>query len=252
VSEWRRFLGTFHADRAGITERVLRHGAVLQAEDPYGWLAAAVRERTGPGALVVDVGCGSAPLHALLPGRRWVGLDPAPAELALASARGAEPLLRADAAALPVADGVADAVVYGMALQVVTPLDRALEEAWRVLRPGGVLAALVPAVAPLTSGDRLRYARLLLALRRTSLPYPNPDAALAAALESAGFAVRVDARRRVPFPVRDPQDGVLLVRSLYLPRVAEARVRAAEHVAEQWRGATVGVPLRLLVARRAP
>lgn len=248
MSEWRRFLDEFHTGRAGITERVLRQPG--SGTDPYRWLAGAVLERTRPGTRVLDLACGSAPLPDLLPGRRWLGTDASAAELGLAARRGASPLLRADAAALPLGTGAVDAVVCGMALQVLTPLDRVLAEVHRVLRPGGVLVAMVPAARPLHAGDVRRYARLLLALRLAALPYPNADDTLAPALAAAGLEVRVDARRRHPFAVREPADGVLLVRSLYLPGVGAARTGAAERVARRWVGADLGVPLRLLVARR--
>ena len=48
----------------------------------------------------------------------------------------------ADALSLPYADNTFDAVVSGFLLRNVTDLPRALEEQWRVLKPGGTLVAL--------------------------------------------------------------------------------------------------------------
>jgi len=248
VTDWGEFLGTFHAKRAGITELVLRHGP----EDPYRWLADAVLTCTVPGDVVLDVGCGSAPLAELLPGRRWLGLDPAAAELALARQRGARTVVLGDAQALPMPGGVVAAVVASMSLQILQPLDRVAAEIARVLRPRGVLVALVPSTRPLTLGDRLRYARLLVALRRPALPYPNGERELVPALRRAGLLPVLDARRRFDHPLEVAGDGVRLVESLYLPGVSPRRVDAARTLAAGWVGHRLGIPLRLLVTRRPP
>jgi SAM-dependent methyltransferase len=237
---WGPYLAAFHAERPGITEAVLGRAA----GDPYGWVLEAVPD-TGR---VVDVACGSGPL-ASRTGGRWVGVDRAAEEVALARWR-TPAVARADATALPLADASAGAVVCSMALLLLEPLGAALAEVRRVLAPGGRLVVLLPATSPLTLRDRLRYGRLLLALGQRHLPFPGselldrPGPLLAA----AGLRLRGDARRRFAYPVDDPAGADRFVRSLYLPDVAPERAAAATAVARRWVGAELGLPLRRLVA----
>jgi 2-polyprenyl-6-hydroxyphenyl methylase/3-demethylubiquinone-9 3-methyltransferase len=108
------------------------------------WIAAAraallpVPARSG--AVLVDVACGGgvmAPYVACL-GYRHVGLDLSASALGTAAAHDVR-AVRADAAALPLADACADVVVAGEALEHVTDLPAVVAELCRVLRPGGVL-----------------------------------------------------------------------------------------------------------------
>jgi ubiquinone/menaquinone biosynthesis C-methylase UbiE len=93
-----------------------------------------------PGRLTIDVGCGegrvSRDLQAL--GHRMIAFDASPTMLA--AAREADPdgdYRRADAAALPLDDGVADLAVAFMSLQDVDDMAGAVGEIARVLEPGG-------------------------------------------------------------------------------------------------------------------
>jgi SAM-dependent methyltransferase len=116
---------------------------------PYEWLLQPLQAEEG---LILDVACGSAPTRPLLPGTRWIGLDVAAAELRSAAAAGRVPLVRGNAAALPIATDSVSAVCAALCLQVLTPLDTVLAEVHRVLRPGGVLVALVPATTDPATG----------------------------------------------------------------------------------------------------
>ena len=94
-----------------------------------------------PGARVLDIGCGTGAYTApLSQGSEafFVGIDCAPALLRLADQRtGAHVTFTAsDAAQLPFRDDTFDAVV-GNAVLHHLPLDRALPELLRVLKPGG-------------------------------------------------------------------------------------------------------------------
>ncbi|KOX13122.1 class I SAM-dependent methyltransferase [Nocardiopsis sp. NRRL B-16309] len=247
--EWRRFLGDFHDTRPGVTERLLG----LAKEDPYAWLAEPLRPVTGP---VLDLACGSAPTRAALPRARWTGVDSSAGELAYAAALGRGPLVMGDAAALPFATGSVDAVCAAMALQVLTPLDAVMDEVERVLRPGGVMAALTPAGLGVPPRGALAWARVLFALRTVGFSWPNPHACdgIGRLLTSRGWTVESNARRVLRLPVATPEHTALLLRGLYLPDTAPGRLRAAERSLAAWArpGRHLPLPLRRVVARRTP
>ena len=95
---------------------------------------------TRPDALLLDIACGGgvmAPYVGKL-GYRHVGADIGFAALEVAREHGVVPV-RADAARLPFADGVADVVVAGEMLEHVRDLPGVVAELCRVLAPGGTL-----------------------------------------------------------------------------------------------------------------
>lgn len=105
------------------------------------------------GETVLDLACGPGTLthhlaEAVGPTGLVIGADLSPPMLARAArAVRAENtvFVRADAMALPLQDGALDAVCCSLCLQLVPDLDTALAQIARVLRPGGRLAATVPA-----------------------------------------------------------------------------------------------------------
>jgi 2-polyprenyl-6-hydroxyphenyl methylase/3-demethylubiquinone-9 3-methyltransferase len=131
------------------------------------WLAEArarlIPPATRPGAVLVDVGCGAGLLapHVASKGYRHVGVDVTRSALEQAAAHGVTPV-RADAAALPLADGCADVVAAGEILEHVPDLPGTVAEACRVLRPGGLLVLDTLNATPLsrliavTIAERLR------------------------------------------------------------------------------------------------
>lgn len=165
------------------------------------------------GQLLVDVGCGRGELIALAAQRgvRAIGIEYAPAALQLAQATiaghgagGLASAVLADARALPLRDGEADAVTM---LDVVehlssSELDDALREARRVLAPGGVLLAH-------TFPNRLIYdvtyrcQRLALPARRRGWP-ANPrnehELRLHVGEQTPGGLVRAAARAGLVWP----------------------------------------------------
>jgi len=239
----------YHGRRPGITEDLF---ARLRDDDgarPYSWLAAAAQGC----APVLDVGCGSAPLADLL-GPDYVGLDRSAAELRRAAAsRPGTWLVRADATRLPVAGPFA-AVLASMSLMLAAPLDAVLGEVARVVRPGGLLAATVPALVGRGDPDGVLHAAVLARLGRARVTYPEalaPDG-LGQQFAAGGLRLVADERRRFTLALRGDADVRLLVSSYYSPGVAEADLRrAAEEVrARVGSDGLVGYPLRRLVAVR--
>lgn len=108
-------------------------------------------ERFGTaGGRLLDLGCGTgAVLQELTARGRAVGIDSSPLALSLSRQRGLQGLIRGDAQAMPFRSESFDAVV-SLDLFEHLPSDRAgIAEAFRVLRPGGILVLAVPAMESL-------------------------------------------------------------------------------------------------------
>ncbi|MDJ0942278.1 MAG: class I SAM-dependent methyltransferase [Kiloniellales bacterium] len=116
-----------------------KHSEMLRVELPL------------PGGRILDVGCGDGGLVRFLTreGAEVVGLESSEAQLRRAEAVarvGGESYLLGRGEELPFAERSFDAVVFSNSLHHVAPerMDRALSEAGRVLRPGGVLYVAEP------------------------------------------------------------------------------------------------------------
>jgi SAM-dependent methyltransferase len=94
-------------------------------------------ERATP---ALDIGCGEGELGRHLPRGAWVGLDSSPAMLA----RAPQPNLVGDATALPFADASFGSAALLYVLYHLPDPGRALAEAHRVLRAGGLIAVAAP------------------------------------------------------------------------------------------------------------
>ena len=90
--------------------------------------------------IVVDLGCGPGNLYATLEGqpKLLIGVDVAPGSLEMAKALGYLPLL-ADAHDLPLISGFADLVTVNATLHHCENMPQVLQEAARLVRPGGIL-----------------------------------------------------------------------------------------------------------------
>ena len=99
-----------------------------------------------PGRRTLDLACGEGRLGRLLAalGHRVVGIDAAPTMVQLAATHeDRQPVLLADATALPFRDGAFDLVVAYMCLHDIDAMPQAVAEIARVLgRPGRLCAAI--------------------------------------------------------------------------------------------------------------
>jgi len=133
------------------------YAAMFAVEDRHWWYVgvrreierslAAVRPPEARALRVLDAGCGTGGLLANLATPAWkVGIEISSEGIRLSQSRGLAALAQGSVSALPFADGSFDAVISIDVLCHSRVEERqALEEAARVLRPGGVLLAQVPA-----------------------------------------------------------------------------------------------------------
>jgi len=165
------------------------------------------------GGRYLDIGCGTGDVALEIlrrtAGCRVTGLDPSPEMLAVAAEKARRAgvaerleLVRADACAMPFADGVFDGIASAFALRSFDDRARAFAEMRRVLRPGGCVA-LLELTVPRRTLPKIGYwlhARLLGALFArlvcgTAGPYrfllrsvdQFPAAAITGELRAAGF-----------------------------------------------------------------
>jgi demethylmenaquinone methyltransferase/2-methoxy-6-polyprenyl-1,4-benzoquinol methylase len=125
------------APRYDLVNRVMTFGLDRM------WRRRAVRDLdAGPGAVVIDLACGTGDLCRDLV---RAGLRPVGADFSLGMLRHATtpaPLVQGDALHLPFADRSVDGVISGFALRNFVALPPVFAEMARVIRPGGRVALL--------------------------------------------------------------------------------------------------------------
>ncbi|HSP79594.1 MAG TPA: class I SAM-dependent methyltransferase, partial [Myxococcaceae bacterium] len=145
----------------------------------------------GRGGTVIDAACGSGVFSigaARKEGvRRYWGVDLSLSMLRVARERCARhglesTLARAELCALPFAEGSADVVICSLGLQFIERRDAALREMRRVLRSGGWLLGVAPALGLHPRYDQ-RHAR------RAHRDFPVEPARLREELELAGLVL---------------------------------------------------------------
>lgn len=115
----------------------------------YETLAGDIAAHVPATGTILDLACGDGYLlHVLarrFPRARLIGIDMSPEELAAARERmaGRAELQLANARALPLEDGVCDAVACHMAFMLMDDAPSIVSEVARVLRPGAVFAPVV-------------------------------------------------------------------------------------------------------------
>lgn len=169
----------------------------------------------GPGASVLDVGCGGGELllAARDAGAQVTGVDPASGMRERARSRGLD-VRDADAAHLPFADGTFDVVTAVNALQFADDTTAALREFARVLTPGGRIAVANWAEGAQNDVDVIERA---VAEADESEPLPDgplrPAGGLEAAFAEAGLRVVSSGMAEAPWTARDDETlvrGILL------------------------------------------
>jgi ubiquinone/menaquinone biosynthesis C-methylase UbiE len=146
--EGAEYLQRWHDHHPGATAATMVSLTDELGRNSYEVLTQVIHGQDEP---VLDLACGDGYLLELLrPGHACIGVDWNTAELNAAVGRLGKdsPLARADAARLPIATNAFGAVLCHYTLMLLQPLEDVLEELARVLRPGGLLAAVLPA-APL-------------------------------------------------------------------------------------------------------
>jgi len=130
-----------------------------------GWRRRTVQAlELGPGALVLDLACGTGDFCRDLEAAdmRAVGFDLSLGMLR--HARTASPLSQADILRLPVRDGSVDGITCGFALRNLRALEPFFAECARVLRPGGRVALLevsAPRNRVLAAGHQVYFGKVV-------------------------------------------------------------------------------------------
>lgn len=245
--DWPEYLTSFHAQRPGITEAVLER-CTHNGRNPYEWLL----DETDPTARILDLACGSAPTRPTTTSR-WIGIDRSSAELAVARSKHSTNLVLGDGLRLPFRDDTFDVVVCAMALMLIAPLGRALREITRVLDSHGALHVLLPATSPVTWADRVRFARMVIALRtRPQFPATPLTRTARDAFAQGGLMLVHDERRRYDYPIDSTADADRFVDSLYLPSASPHQIDKARNLVRRWQGHSIGIPLRSITCTPRP
>lgn len=133
--------------------QVEEYARLFEFEDQYWWFVARrrtaiklMRERTKPDPRILDLGCGTGAVLDELNqvGEGW-GLDLSPHALGYCARRGLKRLVLGNAERVPFRDLSFDVVIALDTLEHVPGHESALDEARRVLKPGGLLVLNVPA-----------------------------------------------------------------------------------------------------------
>jgi SAM-dependent methyltransferase len=239
--EWAPYLGKFHTQHAGITERLLVRAEAPNIGTPYEWLASKIKpllDAANSPVSILDVGCGSAPMSAVIPGHwNYLGIDLSIAELRKAQQAGRKHVIMADATQLPLSAKSMEAAISSMAMMLVTPIELAFSEIHRVLKPGAIFAFTLPRATPILPRD---------------LPQRFTGRKVKDLLESAGFIGIHHERKRFSFNLHTFDDAKLLVDSLYLPGVTDERKLRAASTLASWGSKARDIPISIAmtVARK--
>lgn len=248
MSEEQTNLRWFGARRPGSAERVLER-ARGGDHTPFDWLARAV---SGSAARVLDLACATGSLSRRLAAehRFVMGVDRSGANVEEAQELGGAEFVQADIRYLPFADASFDAVVSSLGLGVVENRMRFLEEAARVLRPGGVLAALTPSLRPF-SVEELRVSSQLAGYMRVTPQLPGlAEFRAKKSLAAVGLTKVEDSRARYSFRIEGRRDAEVLLAGLRQAPDRARTIAAVEFLTLKAQDGpfTVPLPMRRIVA----
>lgn len=234
--------------RPGDSELVLER-ALGGELNPFDWLARAV---SASATRVLDLACATGTLTRRLgaEGREVVGVDLSGANVAEAVRQGGGSFVQADMRYLPFADGSFDAVVSSLGLGIVADRPRLLAEVARVLRPGGVFAALTPSLRPLGRSDLRLLGRLAAHLHVAPQLPGFSEFRAKQSLAEVGMMKVEDKRARYHFTIADEYDAEVYLSGLR-EATDKARAAAAEFLADRAarRGPlSIPLPMRRIVA----
>lgn len=238
----------FGSRRPGSSERVLERARGGEL-NPFDWLARSVSESAGR---VLDLASATGALSRRLSreGRTVIGVDLSGANVAEARDKGGAEYVQADIRYLPFAENSFDAVVSSLGLGVVENRGRFLEEAARVLRPGGVFAALTPSLRPLNV-EELRISSQLGRYLRFPPQLPGlAEFRAKRALESVGLTKVEDSRARYHFRISSRRDAEMLLAGLRQAPDKARTTAAVEFLALKAQDGpfTIPLPMRRIVA----
>jgi SAM-dependent methyltransferase len=187
-------LSAAEAERQFFDGFVAEEGA-FDPFTPHGWntLRKAFRKMTPAiaSSRLLDIGCGTGSSLRVYEGRfeHYAGVDLSPASIDAARRKSpAHEWLIADACQLPFADGSFETVAFSSVLHHLPDMALGLSEAYRVLKPGGVVFAFDPNILH-PAMALFRHPRSPLYSSKGVSPNERPlhPATLRAAFESAGF-----------------------------------------------------------------
>lgn len=205
----------------------------------HAWRRTAARALVRPGDRVLDVGSGTGDLAlacAAAGAGGVLGIDFAPPMLAHARSKAARAgagrvdFALADATRLPLPDGAFDVWCAAFVVRNIPELDRALAEAYRVLRPGGLIGVLEmprPESGWLRPLLRLHFERVVPLLGRLVSGHGSAYSYLPLSVESFltvdGFS---EALRRAGFELRSVRRMMLGTVALHVARRPDAAAEA--------------------------
>lgn len=271
--QWNDYLKRLHARIPGVTNSFSRFPTTL-GPDTYTVLFETTKGRYQASQAVLDLGCGEGFFTrklAALEGIRLSGIDLSESEIALARTQQPGVDFRAETIAkMSFKDAQFDLVSSHLVLMMVEPIEPALREVARVLKPGG---SFVFAVTRPQGADRRWIDTQKFALAEIQKNFPKfkgggtGDARVGTDIESllknAGFSGSVSETpydlivEGTPERVWNEFFGTLH-RALILPQAYQAQFREAmigyfrRLAAEDGRGGqlTLRLPLRLVVTTR--
>ena len=170
------FLQSFHSLHPGVTSKVFAHAKICRGKSSYDLLVDTLPDNRAP-LKVVDLGCGDGFLLELLSKHQskklhLIGVDMSEAELQAARSRLASQevtLLREKAHHLSISDSSVDYVLSHMSFMLMNPIIDVIQELRRVLKLGGVFAAVVPGCLRLGDAHELFIQALRWAFDRDGL-----------------------------------------------------------------------------------